>query len=56
METNVAVATGGELVEEPETRDYTDVEEDEEEEEKEMEEGRKNKKRRERLVLERCWM
>ena len=38
-ETNVAVATGGELVEEPETREDTDVEEDEEEEEQEMEEG-----------------
>ena len=39
VETNVAVATGGELVEEPETREETDVEEDEEEEEQEMEEG-----------------
>ena len=35
----MAVATGGELVEEPETREDTDVEEDEEEEEQEMEEG-----------------
>ena len=33
METNVAVATGEELVEEPETREDTDVEEDKEEEE-----------------------
>ena len=33
----MAVDTGGELVEEPETREDTDVEEDEEEEEQEME-------------------
>ena len=39
----MAVATGGELVEEPETREDTDVEEDEEEEEQEMEEGEKER-------------
>ena len=36
-ETNVAVATSGELMQEPETREDTDVEEDDEEEEEEQE-------------------
>ena len=48
---------GGELVEEPETREDIDVEEDKEEEETgDGRGGGRTRRRREILVLERCWM